>query len=68
MKYAVIKVVNGSFSVASEWADDLHGAIGNFHAVCQTLWNEKTVEKATVKIVDENLTAIPGYADYIKHN
>ena len=54
MKYAVIRVSNGSFSVVSEWSDQPE-AVVNFHSVCMTLWNAEDVEKACVAIVDEEM-------------
>ena len=55
MKYAVVKNVNGAFSIASEW-DDPTQTIVNFHIVCTTLWNAEDVERACVAIVDEVFT------------
>lgn len=55
MKYAVVKIVNGTFSIVSEW-DDLTQAIVNFHTVCTTLWNAEDVEKACVAIIDKDFT------------
>ena len=55
MKYAVIKIVNGAFGIASE-GDDRTQAIVNFHSVCTTLWNSPDVERACVAIIDESMT------------
>ena len=33
-------------------------AITNFHSACTSLWNADDVEKATVKIMDEELREI----------
>ncbi len=54
MKYAVIKVSNGNFQIASEW-DTPEQAIVNFHSVCTTLWNAADVKTGSVAIVDEHL-------------
>ena len=68
MKYAVVKVVNGSFSIDSEWPDNLNGAIVQWHSVCRSLWNDKTMAvKAKVEIVDENLYPQEGYVEVIQH-
>ena len=68
MKYAVLKVVNGSFSIDSEWVDNLNGAIVQWHSVCRSLWNDKTMTvKAKVEIVDENLYPQEGYIEVIQH-
>lgn len=55
MKYVVIQVSNGNFSIVSEWVDDMPSAIVNFHTVCANLWNAEDVQKACVAIVDENM-------------
>lgn len=57
MKYAVIQVSNGNFSIVSEWSEEKK-AITNFHSACTSLWNADDVEKATVKIMDEELREI----------
>lgn len=54
MKYAVIAVVNGTFTVKTEH-DNLNSAIISFHSVCTTLWNSEDVQNATVAIVDEKM-------------
>lgn len=65
MKYAIIQVSNGNFSIVSEWTD-LNKAIVNFHSVCMTLWNAQDVEHATVEIVDEKLRCQK--VEYIKYD
>lgn len=67
MKYAIIKVSNGSFTIDSEWGDNLTGAKVAFHSLCQTLWNAPDVASAMVMIADENLDAVEGYKEYIHH-
>lgn len=54
MKYAVIKISNGSFQLESEWTT-LEKAIVNYHTVCTTLWNASDVKTGCVGIVDERL-------------
>ena len=66
MKYAIIKCINGNFSVDSEWSD-LTSAKTNFHGLCQTLWNAPDVITAHVAIVDEQLDVVEGYKEYIHH-
>lgn len=68
MKYAIIKVSNGSFSIQTEWGENLNGAKVEFHRVCQTLWNAPDVASAMVMIADENLDAVEGYREYIHHD
>lgn len=67
MKYAIIKVINGSYSVHAEGITALASAKTNFHGLCQTLWNAPDVITATIKIVDENLDCVEGYKEYITH-
>ena len=68
MKYAIVKVSNGTFTIASEWGDNLTGAKVAFHSLCQTLWNASDVVTAMVMIADENLDAVEGYKEYIHHD
>ena len=68
MKYAIIKVVNGSYSIHAEGFTDLASAKVNFHGLCQTLWNAPDVLSAYVMIADEQLDAVEGYKEYIHHD
>ena len=68
MKYAIIKVINGSFSVHAEGFTDIAQAKVNFHGLCQTLWNAPDVQTAYVMIADEQLDAAEGYKEYIHHD
>lgn len=67
MKYAIIKCINGNFSVDSEWGD-LAGAKTSFHGTCQALWNAPDVITAHVAIMDEQLDVVEGYKEYIHHD
>lgn len=67
MNYAVIKIVNGNFSIDSEWANNLQGAIIKYHDVCKTLWNGQDVQTATVMIIDQQGDNAPGYKEFITH-
>ena len=67
MKYAVIKCVNGGFSIDSEGFQEKAPAITQFHGVCQTLWNAADVETAKVMIVDEQLNCMDEYKEFITH-
>ena len=67
MKYAVIKVINGNYSVHAEGFTDLSAAKVSFHGLCQTLWNATDVLTAAVMIVDENLECVEGYKELISH-
>jgi len=67
MKYAIIKCINGNYSVHAEGISALENAKTNFHGLCQMLWNAPDVLTAHVAIVDEQLDAVDGYKEYIHH-
>lgn len=67
MKYAIVKVINGNYSVHAEGITDVSNAKVSFHGLCQTLWNAPDVITAEVAIVDENLDAVEGYKEFISH-
>jgi hypothetical protein len=67
MKYAIIKVINGNYSVHAEGITDVTNAKTQYHGLCQTLWNAPDVITATVKIVDEQLDNVENYREFITH-
>lgn len=71
MKYAIIKVVNGNYSIHAEGITDLSNAKSQYHGLCQTLWNAPDVITGCVAIVDENLEVVSeytqSYQEYIHH-
>jgi hypothetical protein len=67
MKYAIIKVINGFYSIHAEGFTDIASAKVNYHGLCQTLWNAPDVTTAYVMIADEQLDAVEGYKEYIHH-
>lgn len=67
MKYAILKAVNGNFTVDSEFSE-LQPAKVQFHSVCQTLWNAPDVLTGEVMIVDEQLNCVEGYKEFIHHD
>jgi hypothetical protein len=67
MKYAIIKVINGNYSIHAEGITDIASAKTQFHGLCQTLWNAPDVEKAYVAIIDEQLNVVEGYKEFIQH-
>lgn len=67
MKYAIVKCINGNFSVHAEGFTDLANAKTNYHGLCQTLWNASDVLSAHVAIVDEQLDVVEGYKESIRH-
>ena len=68
MKYAIVKVSNSNYFIESEGYTDLDKAKVRFHSVCQSLWNATDVISACVMITDENLDAVEGYREVIRHN
>lgn len=67
MKYAIIKVINGNYSIHAEGITALENAKVSFHGLCQTLWNAPDVLSAHVMIADEQLNVVEGYIEYIHH-
>ena len=65
MKYAIVKVINGNYSIHAEGITDVKAAKVSFHGLCQTLWNAEDVETACVMITDENLDVVEGYKEFI---
>lgn len=68
MKYAIIKCINGNYSVHAEGITELASAKVNYHGLCQTLWNASDVQTGYVAIVDEQLDVVEGYKEYIHHD
>lgn len=68
MKYAVIKVVNGNYSIHAEGFTDVDNAKVSYHGLCQTLWNASDVVTACVMIVDEYLEKVGNYKEVIIKN
>ena len=67
MKYAIIKVINGNYSIHAEGFTSVTAAKVSYHGLCQTLWNAPDVLSAYVMIADEQLDAVEGYKEYIHH-
>lgn len=67
MKYAIIECINGNYFVRAEGITDLAAAKTQFHGRCQALWNEASVTTAHVMIADEQLDAVEGYKELIRH-
>lgn len=68
MTYAIINVVNGTYSVFAEGITELANAKVQYHGRCQVLWNAPDVLTAMVMIADENLDAVEGYREFIHHD
>ena len=67
MKYAIVKVVNGNYSIQAEGITELSNAKAQFHGLCQTLWNAPDVLSASVMIVNEYLECVEDYKEIISH-
>ena len=67
MKYAIIQVSNGNYSVVAEGITAISSAKTQWHNLCAALWNESSVITACAMIVDENLDNVEGYRDFITH-
>lgn len=67
MKYAIIKCINGNYFIHSEGITSLDSTKTQFHGLCQTLWSAPDVIRAEVKIVNEQLECVEGYAEFIHH-
>lgn len=67
MKYAIIKVINGAYSIHAEGFTDVASAKVAYHGLCQTLWNAPDVATAYVMIVDEQLDVVEGFKEFIHH-
>ena len=65
--YAIVKVINGSYSIHAEGITDLANAKTQFHGLCQVLWNAPDVLDAYVMLADEQLDAVEGYKERIHH-
>ena len=65
-KFAVIKCVNGNFSVHAEGFTDLAKAKVSYHGLCQMLWNADDVITASVIIVNEDFYPVTGYHEVIE--
>lgn len=67
MKYAVVKCINGNFSIHSEGITTVESAKTQFHGLCQTLWNAPDVITASVMIINEDFELVEGYVEHIHH-
>lgn len=66
MVYAVIKVINGNYTIHSEGLTEEAAKVSYF-GLCQNLWNAPDVLDACAMIVDTNLDTLPGYKEHIRH-
>ena len=67
MKYALIQITNGNYTIKSEHGD-IEKAKGAYNALCSALHNDSAEFHATVGLVDENMDILEGrYKDVIVH-
>lgn len=66
MKYALIQVSNGNYSIVSETTDPNAFKV-SFHNLAAALWNAPDVVTACIMVVDENLDVVPGFKEFISH-
>ena len=66
MKYAIVQVSNGNYSIVAE-TTDLNSAKVQFHNLAAALWNAPDVLDACVAIIDINLNVVEGYREHIFH-
>lgn len=67
MKFAIVKCVNGNYSVVSEGHTTEKAALVAFHHQCEILWNSDDVITAEVAILDEQLDIYHGCKEFIHH-
>lgn len=68
MKYAVLKCINGNFSVHAEGFTELSKAVVSYFGLCQMLWNADDVITADIMLVDEHLFRMGNYYEHIDKN
>ena len=66
MKYAIIRCTDGNYAVHGEYPT-IEAAKIAWHQFSAALWNDPSAEKATIKIVDEQLDCAEGYREFIHH-
>ena len=67
MIYAIVKCINGNYSIHAEGITTVSTAKTQFHQLCASLWNAPDVITACVEIVDENLDAVERDREFIHH-
>ena len=66
MKYAIVKCTDTNFAIHGEYPT-VEAAKIAFHQFSAALWNDPSMEKATIKIVDEQLDCAEGYREFVTH-
>ena len=66
MKYAILKVSNGTFTIAAEDLT-LESAIVLYHQNCSGLWAEPEVVTGSVSIINEEGLCVQPWRESIHH-
>lgn len=66
--YAIIKCVNGSYSVHAEGFETIEQAKVSYFQACATLWNAPDVKNACIMICDNMFNYIDGCREIITKN
>lgn len=64
MKYAVIAVINGNFTIHSEH-DDVNAAIMEYHSYARALRADQDTTVYKIEVVDENLDVYQGFSEFL---
>ena len=67
MKLAIIRCINGNFSIAAEGIETEQAALVAFHNQCAALWNAPDVTTGEVAVLDEQLDVYHGCKEFISH-
>lgn len=67
MKYAIVKVTDGSYNIHTEGYTNLNSAKVEYHNLCKLLWSDIPTKHAVVMIADENLDCVERYKEVITH-
>ena len=66
--YAIIKVVNNSYSIHAEGFNTIEQAKVNYFQACANLWNSSDVKNASIMICDDVFNIIDGCREIIRHD
>ena len=67
MKLAIVRCINGNFSIAAEGIETEQAAQVAFHNQCSALWNAADVITGEVAVLDEQLDVYHGCKEFIQH-
>lgn len=64
MKYAVISVTDGNFTIHSEHGD-VNAAIMEYHSYARALRADQGTTVYKIEVVDENLDVYQGFSEFL---